>query len=310
MKKNERLIAELFFINQRKVFNLTDLMEYFSISKRTALRDICELETIGAPIYVDKGRYGGYRVLENSSLPPLYLNQAEWHSLFFSLQLLKDVDSTPFNQSYQELKQKLLHISPQKNSQLNQELDQFIVFSDYSFNQSSPLLSELFSFILAPQVISFYYTRYTNELRLVQPIQLIRSHGEWYVLCWDFDKDSFRQFRCDFIEEITPTDLIPLYNSHQELLEAYKIEKEASRFLTFKAKIETSHLELFTKRQYDGVQLIEEKTSHYLIGHFTPEEIPFLLNYFLSFGSGLTLLSPTDLVTSFKQYLTSIQDKY
>lgn len=72
MKKDERLIAELIFINQKRQFNLTDLMTEFSISKRTALRDIADLENLGAPITVDKRRFGGYHLINTNSLPPLY----------------------------------------------------------------------------------------------------------------------------------------------------------------------------------------------------------------------------------------------
>ena len=74
----------------------------FGISKRTAIRDIEALEEIGAPITVDKGRYGGYHVLRKNSLPPVYFNQNEWYSLFLTLQLFKNLNDTPFDQSYSE----------------------------------------------------------------------------------------------------------------------------------------------------------------------------------------------------------------
>lgn len=65
MKKDERLIQELLFINSRNRFNLRDLMERFAISKRTALRDIEALERIGVPLYSERGSHGGYHLLEH-----------------------------------------------------------------------------------------------------------------------------------------------------------------------------------------------------------------------------------------------------
>ena len=38
-------------------------MKTFGISKSTALRDIEALKNLGVPLYVENGRYGGYRVL-------------------------------------------------------------------------------------------------------------------------------------------------------------------------------------------------------------------------------------------------------
>lgn len=48
-------------------------METFAISKSTALRDIQELETLGMSLYVENGRYGGYRVLQKRCCRPFTL---------------------------------------------------------------------------------------------------------------------------------------------------------------------------------------------------------------------------------------------
>lgn len=71
VKKSERINKMLRFINQKKHFTLRDLMREFQISKRTALRDITALEEIGAPIYAEYGRDGGYRLLNQMQLPPI-----------------------------------------------------------------------------------------------------------------------------------------------------------------------------------------------------------------------------------------------
>ena len=52
MKKSERLNKELMFLNNKKSFNLIDLMNEFGISKRTALRDIQDLEELCLSLYV------------------------------------------------------------------------------------------------------------------------------------------------------------------------------------------------------------------------------------------------------------------
>ncbi|MCY7526166.1 HTH domain-containing protein, partial [Bacillus safensis] len=45
MKKSERLNQELIFLSDKHSFQLKDLQSEFGISKRTALRDIEELES-------------------------------------------------------------------------------------------------------------------------------------------------------------------------------------------------------------------------------------------------------------------------
>lgn len=75
MNKSERIQRELFFVNSHKEFNLTDLMREFQISRSTAIRDLAELEQLGVPFYVENGRYGGYKVLPSSLLPPIYFTE-------------------------------------------------------------------------------------------------------------------------------------------------------------------------------------------------------------------------------------------
>ena len=50
MKKSERINDMMMYLNNKETFNLKDIMEKYSISKNTALRDIRSLEEIGMPI--------------------------------------------------------------------------------------------------------------------------------------------------------------------------------------------------------------------------------------------------------------------
>ena len=81
----------MFYINEKKVFHLKELMETFAISKSTALRDIQELEALGVPLYVENGRYGGYQVLQNTLLPPIYFSEKR-SSPFLFLTTIEIID--------------------------------------------------------------------------------------------------------------------------------------------------------------------------------------------------------------------------
>ena len=54
MKKAERLNQELIFLGNKQGFQLKDLMKEFQISKRTALRDVEELEAMGVCLFTLK----------------------------------------------------------------------------------------------------------------------------------------------------------------------------------------------------------------------------------------------------------------
>ncbi|GLF86206.1 MULTISPECIES: HTH domain-containing protein [Bacillus] len=85
MKKSERLNQELIFLSDKHSFQLKDLQSEFGISKRTALRDIEELESMGLAFYVENGRHGGYRLVNQSPLVPIYFNIEEVQAIFLLL---------------------------------------------------------------------------------------------------------------------------------------------------------------------------------------------------------------------------------
>lgn len=75
MKKDERLIQEMIYINSKKNFNLNDLIGEFDISRSTALRNISSLEELGVPLYSEKGIHEIYylrKLLQHESLYHYY----------------------------------------------------------------------------------------------------------------------------------------------------------------------------------------------------------------------------------------------
>ncbi|CAJ1178718.1 hypothetical protein CPEBRM1_ABPJDJAI_00213 [Companilactobacillus paralimentarius] len=69
MNKAERLNQELIFLSNKSIFHINDLVTEFQISKRTALRDITDLENMGLSFYTENGRYGGFHIV-NRQLSP------------------------------------------------------------------------------------------------------------------------------------------------------------------------------------------------------------------------------------------------
>ena len=112
MKRAERLNQELIFLSSKKSFNLSDLMKEFNISKRTALRDIQDLEFMGLPFYVENGRNGGYKLINEKLIIPIHFDIGEITSVFFALKSLELLSTTPFEKSYPLLYKKLLATLP------------------------------------------------------------------------------------------------------------------------------------------------------------------------------------------------------
>lgn len=73
MRKAERLNDMMLFLNDKNLFQLSDIIAKYGVSRSTAIRDIQSLEEIGMPIYSERGRNGHYQVLRNRLLSPFFL---------------------------------------------------------------------------------------------------------------------------------------------------------------------------------------------------------------------------------------------
>lgn len=110
MNKSERLNLMQRYAYRQRIFTLRELMEAFGISRSTALRDIEALEAIGLPLYADRGRGGGYRVLETASLPPVSFTNREILALYFAMQALRGLSDDALRVSFDSIHAKFLEV--------------------------------------------------------------------------------------------------------------------------------------------------------------------------------------------------------
>ena len=87
MSKAERLIEMMITINAKKNFTVGELAKEFSVSKRTVLRDLQELEKAGFPLYSEVGAAGGYHILKERILPPIAFSESEAKAIFLPARL-------------------------------------------------------------------------------------------------------------------------------------------------------------------------------------------------------------------------------
>jgi DNA topoisomerase-3 len=99
MNRLDRALGILLLLRGGKAISATDLSERFEVSTRTIYRDIETLSSLGVPVYAEKGRAGGFRLVEGYFLPPVMFSVREAISLVLGLSLLRnlraDVLSTP-----------------------------------------------------------------------------------------------------------------------------------------------------------------------------------------------------------------------
>ena len=303
MKKSARLNRELIFLSNRKTFQIRDLMSEFGISKRTALRDIAELESMGLALYAEYGRQGGYRLLKPGLLTPIHFTYEEIYAIFYALKALNRLSVNPFGSAYEDLAQKLFaSLSKSQQEEVTKTLDVIHYYNVFPIN-APQFLSEILEAILHEQVLDILYTQYGQERKSLQFFDLFYREGVWFVHALDREQEKWGVYRCDHIVELTKNARFVPY-SRADL--SHSLEKHESNFRTipFRCRLTAFGKELFLKNHYEQMRLEEVDGTIYLIGFYNERESAYLTHYLVEFGQHLTIDYPEDLK---RQYLTCLK---
>ncbi|MCG7385647.1 YafY family protein [Paenibacillus sp. ACRRY] len=317
MKKSERMNQMLRFINQKQQFTLQDLMQEFQISKRTAIRDIASLEELGAPIYAEYGRYGGYRLLQQMQLPPISFNTGELHALYFAMQALRSFSNLPFQATFRSIHEKFLSALSDKQRQDIENIEHRVSFKHTEQIKNSENLEFLLMAAVQNTVIQIVYqnartSRHTkssssyvtcSNVRTIQPIALYAMRGYWYCQAYDLHKQAYRVFRCDRITSPQLTDIEPLDHIKElSLQDAHSLWKSSEQAISFQCRINEVGIELFQQEHFPSMKLEVITEQTYLVGSYEPHELDFIIRYLAGYGKSIQIMKPTSLKEALRQY--------
>lgn len=310
MKKYEFIYKIINYVYKKDTFTLQDLMVEFNISKSTALRYITALEDIGVPLYSEKGRYGGYKLLETYKIPPITFTPQETYALFFSLKAMELLESMPFQAEYSTIKEKFLaSVSPKIKITLEQ-LNSRISFGTVKVINECPLLENLLYAIMQQCVLKIIYQT-SDKLteRRIQPLCIFAEYGNWYCPSFDIDINEYRLFRCDKIKKIVPLKEKPINAIKKfDLNNRFNLVKKSSQAFDYKIEISGEGKSIYERSHYPNMSL-EEVTGHFFIlGWIEPKETDFLLNYLHQFGQYLVDIYPHSIKQLFVEQLEAIKN--
>ncbi len=310
MKKSERINQMLRFINQKQHFTLQDLMHEFQISKRTALRDIASLEEMGAPIYAEYGRYGGYRLLNQMPLPPISFNSQEIYALYFAMQALRSFSNLPFQVSFRSIHEKFINELSESQRQDIERMQNRVSFRHTEQIRDSAHLEILLMASVKNIILKIDYQKaHQKSTRNIQPISIYSMKGYWYCQAYDMHKKAYRVFRCDRITSAELTNIQPLEELNEITIQnAHSIWKPSEQAVQFKCLISPAGVEQFQQEHYPSMKLIHETENTYIIGWYEPNEVDFIIKYLAGFGRSIKIIEPIILKEKLRQYYRDLLD--
>ncbi|ECW7468703.1 YafY family transcriptional regulator [Listeria monocytogenes] len=308
MKKSERLNDMMLFLNDKNVFQLSDIMTKYDISRSTAIRDVKSLEEIGMPIYSERGRNGHYQVLRNRLLSPIVFNIDEVFELYFSMLTLKAYETTPFHLSVEKLKTKFERCLSAEKIEMLRKTEEVFSLGYIKHNNQCEFLDVILQFTMEEKVCQINYDKKGIEKTyVVQFYNISSAYGQWYVTSYNFETKRMQVFRCDRILELEENHAFEakkLTDLKSETDYLYK-KKDA---INFEVEIASNGVDLFFKENYPSMKLNQEQGRNVIRGFYNRGEEPFIINYLLGFGDKINMVQPDSLKEMLLNELKSLQN--
>lgn len=213
MDTSTRLIRLLTLFTSRPTWTAAELTERLGVTDRTLRRDVTRLRELGYPIVSATGPHGGYELGAGGALPPLLLDDDEAVAVSVALAELARDSPGALGEAGLSALAKLRQVLPASLRARVEALDEVVVGmprlpgrGDVKPGGIADLL-ELAGACRRRQRVGFSYVDNAGRTseRRVEPHRLVTFNRIWYLVGFDLDRDDWRTFRVDRIDDLVDT---------------------------------------------------------------------------------------------------------
>lgn len=280
--KNSRLFEVLYLLMEKGGITAGELARRLEVSERTIYRDIDALSAAGIPVYAQKGKGGGIRLMEQFVLDKALLSQAQQDEILFALQAILATGGGAEGET-------LARMSALFRREGGDWLE--VDFTDWG---SGAAERENFALVKrsilgrTPLTFTYYNSAGETSRRTVEPARLVFKGGCWYLSAFCRTRQDWRIFRLVRMEDLVPEEgfcppRTPPAQLETPLPGAYRGVDLRLRFAPSAA---------WRVRDYFHPRQIRREPDGRLVVECTFPEDQWLLSFLLSFGSQLEVLSP------------------
>ncbi len=201
-----RALALLNLLQTHRHWPGSQLAERLGVTERTVRRDVERLRGLGYRIESTPGASGGYRLEAGGALPPLLLTDDEATAIAVGLRLAAEQRLVGGPETTLTALAKLEQVLPAALRRRVNALASAI--RPAGGRQGTPVSSEVLGELALScrdhERLRFTYTSHSGAVtrRRVEPHVLSPGARNWYLLCWDLERDDWRTFRVDRIEAV------------------------------------------------------------------------------------------------------------
>ncbi|ETR76826.1 hypothetical protein X566_03695 [Afipia sp. P52-10] len=204
MRRADRLIDLVARLKAKPLIRAEDLAAAMETSVRTIYRDIATLQAMGLPI---DGQAGvGYMLRGNVDLPQLAFGHDQLDAIALGLAFVEQVGDPELAAAAREARAK---IDAAWAEQPTPPPSQRRLRARQLFEQRAPRCAALVrKAIRQSKLLGFSYRDAAQQHteRLVHPLALTTYAHGWLLISWCPDRNDFRVFRLDRMQQVTISD--------------------------------------------------------------------------------------------------------
>ncbi len=203
---SSRMLRLLSLLQTHRHWAGAELADRLEVSERTLRRDVDRLRELGYPVDATRGTDGGYQLAAGSQLPPLLLDDEEAVAIAVGLRAAAVSPVAGIDETSVRALAKLEQVLP---ARLRHRVGALQHYSEpLTRGGEEPTidpsdLTEIAGACRDTVRLRFDYERRDGVAggRMVEPHRLVSTGRRWYLVAWDVDREDWRTFRVDRMQE-------------------------------------------------------------------------------------------------------------
>lgn len=314
----DRLLSIMILLQNHEMMTTKELARKLEVSERTILRDMDALSLSGVPVSADRGKTGGWRLMDHfrSYLSGLKLEDTKALFLLPSEQMMKDLGVN----TGLDIRQKLLASLPDSSKgEARHYMDK--VYMDTGTwkpsNDKNKALLTIQKALWEDAKLNIVYqkTDGTSSQRVVSPLGLVAKGSSWYLIAMN-DEGDYRNFKVSRIMQAEVTAEVFTRPARFDLAEYWNQSKlnfaESLPALEVKVLAHSSIIGrlTFTDRFVEKIDMptsVEDEMASVTLSFNTEQEA---VEYVLGYGGAMKLVQPEYLIGKVVQQAKAVIAMY
>ena len=204
LETSARLLRLLSLFQAQRYWPGAELADRLEVTPRTLRRDVDKLRSLGYPVNSTSGTAGGYQLGAGATIPPLLLDDEEAVAVAVGLRTAASGTVSGIAEASVRAMTKLQQVLPARLRRRVTALQSFIEPLAYTGpSVDAELLALIAGACRDCEKLRFRYQERDGAAsqREVEPHRLVHTGRRWYLAAWDVERNNWRTFRVDRIQQ-------------------------------------------------------------------------------------------------------------